>query len=70
MVVRARGNYASTLDMQSRRIDATAHSGYIIQRYGSAANVFRKITVRCICYPLGKVNNNDHIKYTLARLNK
>lgn len=54
-IVRARGNYAGTLDLQSRKHDTVINSLYILRKHGNTTDVFRKIAIRCICYPLGKL---------------
>lgn len=61
-VVKARGNFASILDMQTRRTDANICSTYITQKHKRTTSVFQKIAIRCICYPLGKSLHNDHFK--------
>ncbi|CEG82514.1 hypothetical protein RMATCC62417_16574 [Rhizopus microsporus] len=51
-IVRARGNYAGALDLQSRKHDTAISSLYILRKHGNTTDVFRKIAIRCICYPL------------------
>lgn len=82
-VVKARGNFASILDMQTRRTDANICSTYITQKHKRTTSVFQKIAIRCICYPLVPlitkvwgislefaIVSNTHIPYPLFFLDR
>lgn len=54
-VLRKQENFASTLDMYSRRNKPEASTLNTLKRYANNnSDVFQKIAQRCVCYPLSK----------------